>query len=73
MEGKSQDSSLQEGVSYTYILRLDYSRISTLYKKLKKKRLRIYLVDSWVKIKYCSLNKMCKYVEQSTLLIQANL
>ena len=40
MEGKSRDSSLQGGVSYTYILRLDYSRISTLYKKLKKKKVK---------------------------------
>ena len=30
---KNEDSSLQEGASHTYTLRLDYSRISILYKK----------------------------------------
>ena len=37
---KGRNSSLQEGVSYTYTLRLDKSKISILYKKkvrLKKK------------------------------------
>ena len=32
---KNEDSSLQEGASHTYTLRLDYSRISILYKKKK--------------------------------------
>ena len=35
--GKGQNSSLQEGTLHTFTLRLGYSRISILYKKIKKK------------------------------------
>ena len=41
--GKGQDSNLQERVSYTYILRLLYSRILSYVKKKKK---TIYLQSS---------------------------
>ena len=36
--GKGRDSNLQEGVSYTYIFRLLYSRILSCVKKKKKKQ-----------------------------------
>ena len=38
---KSWDSSLQEGVSHTYTLKLDHSRIFILYNKKKKKKKRL--------------------------------
>ena len=37
MGDKSWGLSLQDGTSYTYTLRLGYSRNSILYKKKKKK------------------------------------
>ena len=36
--GTNQDSSLEKGVSHTYILRLGYSKISILYQKRKRKK-----------------------------------
>ena len=37
MGSKGRDSSSQNGVSHTYTVRLDYSRISILYIKIKIK------------------------------------
>ena len=44
MRDKSQDSSLQEGVSYIYTFRLDYSKFSNLVKKKKKQS---HSEDGW--------------------------
>ena len=43
MEGKGQSSSIQEGGSHTYTLRLDYSRNSILYKYIYIYILKHYL------------------------------
>ena len=47
---KGRDSSSQNGVSHTYTVRLDYSRISILYIKIKIKKNKKNLIVSIKKL-----------------------
>ena len=47
MGGKGQGSNIQEGILYTYTLRLDYNKNSISYKKKKQKQKPIINNVNW--------------------------
>ena len=72
--GKGWGSSFQEGVSHTYTPRLDYSRISILYKKESNKIFYYFLFFSLKNYLLFSTNQTCflfqKYKKKKTLYSQ---